>query len=425
MLGFERCADLFTNNFKVGKIWMSWAERDGDDLVEAWKKEIGPKKKALAAAAQKLSTAVHAPGFEAEMRTLHRGEERLKAHQRFSAVLKDFADLQMSLDNNGLYAGPLAGMKIVKEKIAKGGNSEPRIAYWAPGQIIENIPGLAGVRIYVLGPPQNKASIAKETSSEEGETYDHNKDLVKDNAFAAAVNALGAANTASLLPFDVSHEALANDPIRAAYTSSSWRTIDHDWLLNAGSLALRINTGLNNLSLAIAIEFEKSGRVMLFPGDAEYGSGLLARDQMEGEGARQTRRRDSEAPDRRLAEPDRVLQGRPSPQSQRHSQAQRPRDDDPRRSRRHGHARLCSDQRYLEEHDAQPGHSRRPAHADARPVDDLRDDGLFFDAKHKVPLAGKIADARAEMSAAVGKAFKAAHQPPKKDDLFIAFRVMA
>ena len=60
------------------------------------------------------------------MRSLHRGEERLKAHKRFSAVLKDFADLQMSLDNNGLYAGPLAGMKIVKEKIAKGGNGGPR-----------------------------------------------------------------------------------------------------------------------------------------------------------------------------------------------------------------------------------------------------------------------------------------------------------
>ena len=28
----------------------------------------------------------------------------------------------------------------------------------------------------------------------------------------------------------------------------------------------------NNLSLALAIEFEDSGRVMLFPGDAEYGS---------------------------------------------------------------------------------------------------------------------------------------------------------
>src|SRR4029078_10714802 len=33
VLGFERCADLFTQNFMVGKIWMSWAEKDGDALV--------------------------------------------------------------------------------------------------------------------------------------------------------------------------------------------------------------------------------------------------------------------------------------------------------------------------------------------------------------------------------------------------------
>jgi hypothetical protein len=55
----------------------------------------------------------------------------------------------------------------------------------------------------------------------------------------------------------------------------------------------------------------------------------------------------------------------------------------------------------------------------------LRDDGLFFDAKRKVSLADKIADTRAEMSAAVKNAFKEAHQPPKKNDLFIAFRVLA
>ena len=55
----------------------------------------------------------------------------------------------------------------------------------------------------------------------------------------------------------------------------------------------------------------------------------------------------------------------------------------------------------------------------------LRDDGLFFDAKHKVPLADKITSTRAEMSAAVANTFKKAHQPPKKNDLFIAFRVLA
>ena len=43
-------------------------------------------------------------------------------------------------------------------------------------------------------------------------------------------------------------------------------------MFSSGSFALRMNGLTNNLSLALAFEFEESGRVMLFPGDAEFGS---------------------------------------------------------------------------------------------------------------------------------------------------------
>jgi hypothetical protein len=52
----------------------------------------------------------------------------------------------------------------------------------------------------------------------------------------------------------------------------AWRKIDHDWLGGVGSLALRLNSHINNTSLAMAIEFEQTGDVLLLPGDAEYGS---------------------------------------------------------------------------------------------------------------------------------------------------------
>jgi hypothetical protein len=426
VLGFERCADLFTKDFKVGKIWMSWAEKDGDDLVEAWKKDIGQKKKALAAAAQKLTTAVHAPAFATEMRSLHRGAERLEAHQRFSAVLHDFADLQMSLDNNGLYAGPLAGMKVVKEQIAKGGNGGASIVHWAPGQIIENIAGLEGVRIYVLGPPQNKASIAREESSEEGETYGHNKDLAKDNAFAAAVNALDSASTASLLPFDDSHEAPSGDPIRAAYASSAWRTIDHDWLLNAGSLALRINTGLNNLSLALAIEFEKSGGVMLFPGDAEYGSWASWHEIKWKE---KGRGKHDDGKPKHLTEDllNRTVFYKVAHHLSHNGTARRKglemmTHDDLAAMATLDYGVISGTWKSTMPNRAILAHLLTQTRGRLMV---LRDDGLFFDAKQKVPLADKIASTRAEMPAAVGKAFKKAHQPPETDDLFIAFRVLA
>ena len=60
--------------------------------------------------------------------------------------------------------------------------------------------------------------------------------------------------------------------IKSAYDKENWRKIDFDWLYSAGSFALRMNGLTNNLSLAIAIEHEPTGKVLLFPGDAEFGS---------------------------------------------------------------------------------------------------------------------------------------------------------
>lgn len=425
VLGFERCASLFTSGFTVGQVWMSWAEEDGDDLVEAWKKDIGQKKMALASAAGRLAAAVDQPGFQAEMRSVHRGGERLKAHRRFSAVLKDFTDLQMALGANGDYIGSLAGMKIVKEQICKKATGTPKVAYRKPGQIIENIAGLDGVRIYVLGPPRNQASITKEDSSEEGETYAHNKELAKDNAFALAVNEAGGPNAAGVLPFDASHEAGPHDAVRQAYADSSWRRIDHDWLMAAGALALRINTGLNNLSLALAIEFE-SGRVMLFPGDAEYGSWESWHQIKWNENGRG--KHDDGTP-KHLTEDllNRTVFYKVAHHLSHNGTAKRKGLE----MMTHKDLAAMATLDYAVISDSWT--STMP---NAGILADLltqtrgrlmvlREDGLFFDAKKTVRLSDKVASARAEMPAAIGKVFKAAHQPPKKDDLFIAFRVMA
>jgi hypothetical protein len=54
---------------------------------------------------------------------------------------------------------------------------------------------------------------------------------------------------------------------------NDWRKIDFDWLTGAGALALRLNSHINNTSLALAIEAnDPEKRVILLPGDAEYGS---------------------------------------------------------------------------------------------------------------------------------------------------------
>jgi hypothetical protein len=280
--------------------------------------------------------------------------------------------------------------------------------------------------VYVLGPPQDRASIAKEDSSDEGETYEHNKDLAKDNAFAAAVNALGAAGTANPLPFDVSHEATTSDPIHATYAGTPWRKIDHDWLLSAGSLALRINTGLNNLSLALAIEFEKSGRVMLFPGDAEYGSWSSWHDIKWKE---KGRGKHDDGKPKHLTEDllNRTVFYKVAHHLSHNGTAKRKglemmTHDDLAAMATLDYAVISNTWKTTMPNRAILADLLKQTRGRLMV---LRDEGLFFDAKQKVPLADKMASTRAEMSPAVAAAFAKVHQPPKKDDLFIAFRVMA
>lgn len=52
------------------------------------------------------------------------------------------------------------------------------------------------------------------------------------------------------------------------------RRIDSDYLSYIEPLAMKLNTHTNNTSLALAIELLDSGKVLLFPGDAQYGNWL-------------------------------------------------------------------------------------------------------------------------------------------------------
>ena len=58
----------------------------------------------------------------------------------------------------------------------------------------------------------------------------------------------------------------------------SWRRIDADWLGVAADLAMQLDRGVNNTSLVLAFELIDSGRVFLFPGDAQIGNWLSWQD---------------------------------------------------------------------------------------------------------------------------------------------------
>jgi hypothetical protein len=265
---FDACRELFTNDFKAGEIWMAWTENDKSKKVKEWKDKYGEQKMALARASQNLTKAIQNEDYRRQFKESRFGIQALEARENYIKVVKEFADLHLSVDNNNLYKGGLAGMDVVKNDI-----ETTRIKYFSPGNIIEGVEGADGVKIYVLGPPKIYDDVSKEAGGK-GESYDHNKILQKSGAFGAAVNNIDSDDIAksSLTPFDEHYINDNIDQIQDNYKKENWRKIDYDWLYSAGSFALRMSGLTNNLSLALAIEFEESGRVMLFPGDAEYGS---------------------------------------------------------------------------------------------------------------------------------------------------------
>lgn len=266
VLGFQAGRDIFLNEITVGEIWMGWTEEDGDPLVEEWREKYAERRMAIVKAANEVKSRLEKDGYTSQYSASKYKDEIHSLHTRFKDVLGDFAILNASGD---LKPG-LDGMTFVKEELAKN-----NIRYFKPGTIMKGIPGLPGVKIFVLGPPLLYENVKTEAGGE-GESYDHNRDIDSDDLLLKAIDFQGNGKASNqIFPFDKLYEI--DDPVvssilKTQYESEEWRKIDFDWLFSSGSLALRMNSLTNNLSLALAFQFEDSKKVILFPGDAEYGS---------------------------------------------------------------------------------------------------------------------------------------------------------
>ena len=203
----------------------------------------------------------------------------------------------------------------------RGHGPAPRFCH--PGEAPITLPGVPGVRLYVLGPPEDEKKIKQSDPTARGrEVYDNSPALTAATAFLMAAHH-GPTNGSELAPddwelFDRSfpfdnryrvppetaaqsrffQERYGFDPpttpnatgtgtgsTRASKSSTAarasapaWRRIDDDWLGVSEELALQLDSDTNNTSLALAIELVESGRVLLFPGDAQVGNWLSWHD---------------------------------------------------------------------------------------------------------------------------------------------------
>jgi hypothetical protein len=257
--GFDETqARAVFDDFKFGVLWLAWTEDVRNPLANQLRSER-EKKKQAAEAARKAAK--------------DRGLKEQAA--RMAEVLGFFGAKAAGDTDEAESGGGTAGaLQFLKEKC------EPTIL--ETGGKPELIPGVKGVRVYVMGPPMDITDAflaALDPNDDRGQPFARavrkpTSELQKRLAAAQAAAQTTAAKPAA--PQGPASLASA-PPAKAgidwyADPSNHWRNIDNAWLGMGERLALQLDNATNNTSLVLAFEFEGSNDVLLFVGDAQAGN---------------------------------------------------------------------------------------------------------------------------------------------------------
>src|SRR5712691_1582088 len=253
--GFLQAGAIF-DTLEVGEVWLAWTEDPQDELATELRKRKQKRLNGIVAAA-KLADGHDAP-----------------AARRTARQLDGLLGFQGDLG--------AAGTKTTGKALEWVKAREAQVKYLRPGEQLFDLPGLPGIRVYVLGPPHDRRLIKRsDPSKAHPEVYELAAVDGSHQGFLAAAEALAEGERPGAQPFDpffrVEEADARNDNelwIKYYGKSRAWRRIDHDWLGYAGQLALQLDSDTNNTSLVLAFELSSDGDVLLFPGDAQVGNWL-------------------------------------------------------------------------------------------------------------------------------------------------------
>lgn len=269
--GFNQARAEF-DAIKVKEVWLSWIEDEGDPIAKVLKEQFGKKLKELKRFAGRALAKVSAGAGEGGARgSSKRAQQKVSALQDTLALI-EFEEGIMRVDGKAARPTNDVAMKYVKGKGEK-------LEYLRPGRVVQGMPGAEGMKFFILGPPrdrdmryfkiaENREEMyhlkARMAAAEEGEEEPTIENIVST----------GIVLQDGVSPFEqqyVTRKApkFSDETEEEDY---AWRGIETDWLESAASIALRATRLTNNTSLAMAIQFEESGRVILLPGDAQSGN---------------------------------------------------------------------------------------------------------------------------------------------------------
>jgi beta-lactamase superfamily II metal-dependent hydrolase len=276
LYGFKHGRAHF-DSIEVDDLWLAWTEDGTNETARLLTETYGLRIRALAAA-------VH----------------RLGSDEPLSAALRNVLHFEPpeALAATGGKAAQLTYLRArSKRKLERAED------YCHPKNPPLDLPGVKGVKVYVLGPPEDVSRIRN--LEKKSEMYPELAALDEVDAFVAAALAdEDPQRHRSTCPFEQSYgialgearsHAVYGRFFRSHYGFSNhrshgpaWRRINTDWLAAAGQLALDINRKTNNTSLVLAVELPgtQPQKVLLFAADAQVGNWLSWHDlEWPGEGS--------------------------------------------------------------------------------------------------------------------------------------------
>ena len=268
--GFNQAKSIF-DTFTVHNVWMSWIENEIDPIGIILREKYGKKVKELKRMAKRAIAEIKKQARK-EFTVVGTGRRLNRREVRMNNTLSllEFEE--------GLGLGAKAAktnddaMKYVKD-------ISNNLEYRTPGEVL-TMSGASGVKFFILGPPRDQDMKYFKRPEVEEELYHFKAKADQDEPVSESLPNFvvppGVLLEDGFSPFKKDHHMTESD-LRKFWreynsTDHNWRQIETDHLETAASIALRVNSLLNNTSLAMAIEFGKNKKIILLPADAQSGN---------------------------------------------------------------------------------------------------------------------------------------------------------
>jgi hypothetical protein len=310
----------------IGQVWFAWTEDLDNDLAKVWRTHKQKSRLSLQKATQQVAAMAAAPAMLVSRLGMLAGFE-FAAHEpdddtdEQDSTTGNAQQLNFDFALHNSYEALIA--KVGRENVhylRPGHTDADKTVH--PGDIIGKMAGsvqgatvFPGTTLFVLGPPEDLKIIragdpewsnslrADADTDTFGIGESHFSHADKDPAYSGQESFWYYVRKAPfdeefVLPIDLDRQKLPDGVTRSYHQQTpvsqlltkqfgelkktevfnsyfdkenAWRQINTDYLMSADELAIKLNTGVNNTSLVLAMEIGQTGEVLFFSGDAEFG----------------------------------------------------------------------------------------------------------------------------------------------------------